>query len=541
MELQAAVSEIRSGKIGTRRASVLYGIPRSTLRNKIFKLESSINSNGVASSEPAQKLTMVDLLQSNISQHHNNHHNNNNNLSNNLSALQAFYEEDTGSDEDDLFSRKLEQMRRKHNLSSSPEKLGLQNNNNSVNGLQPEGASTNNGIHSPYVHELKHPILPGIVRKLAQQRMQMERERSAESEQMPSASAMTPLDAHMNGAVAPVTPHHVELKIPSYKPMRVLNNGVSHADTPPSADTPVSSNGKIGDTLKDIIAKTIAEKVRSRAQANALNSYHNVARERNFNKSISYPDQHDGMGDDMDCLYIDTAAGAPSALQTNVENTNGPPPYKKIKPHPAKHSSFKLNRSMSQRDSADGKSENKPSMNNDGTKPPKKTRPKRGQYRRYNSQLLIEAVKAVQRGEMSVHRAGSYFGVPHSTLEYKVKERHLLRKKKIEEKKKAESVNDSISALSTSGNSNDSSVQGSTPSSQPVVGAIASHLNLPPANGTYFSSPILGATATEAASVMNSSPSYNPGFALNTSASELLKKLQQKVQAKAGIGEAFHE
>lgn len=30
---------------------------------------------------------------------------------------------------------------------------------------------------------------------------------------------------------------------------------------------------------------------------------------------------------------------------------------------------------------------------------------------------------------MSVHRAGSYFGVPHSTLEYKVKERNKLRLK----------------------------------------------------------------------------------------------------------------
>ena len=60
----------------------------------------------------------------------------------------------------------------------------------------------------------------------------------------------------------------------------------------------------------------------------------------------------------------------------------------------------------------------------------KKSRPKRGQYRRYNRQLLLEAVRAVQQGDMSVHRAGSYFGVPHSTLEYKVKERHLLRNKK---------------------------------------------------------------------------------------------------------------
>lgn len=27
------------------------------------------------------------------------------------------------------------------------------------------------------------------------------------------------------------------------------------------------------------------------------------------------------------------------------------------------------------------------------------------------------AVKAVQKGEMSVHRAGTLYGVPHSTLE----------------------------------------------------------------------------------------------------------------------------
>jgi len=40
----------------------------------------------------------------------------------------------------------------------------------------------------------------------------------------------------------------------------------------------------------------------------------------------------------------------------------------------------------------------------------------------------------VQRGEMSVHRAGSYYGVPHSTLEYKVKERHLMRPRKREPK-----------------------------------------------------------------------------------------------------------
>jgi hypothetical protein len=46
----------------------------------------------------------------------------------------------------------------------------------------------------------------------------------------------------------------------------------------------------------------------------------------------------------------------------------------------------------------------------------KQIRPKRGQYRRYESEQLAKAVAAVLGNEMSVHKAGSYFGVPHSTV-----------------------------------------------------------------------------------------------------------------------------
>ncbi|VDP13978.1 unnamed protein product [Onchocerca flexuosa] len=40
-DLDAAVQDIRCGRLGTRRASVVYGIPRSTLRNKIYKLDAA--------------------------------------------------------------------------------------------------------------------------------------------------------------------------------------------------------------------------------------------------------------------------------------------------------------------------------------------------------------------------------------------------------------------------------------------------------------------------------------------------------------------
>ncbi|KAH7732308.1 helix-turn-helixPsq domain containing protein [Aphelenchoides avenae] len=66
---------------------------------------------------------------------------------------------------------------------------------------------------------------------------------------------------------------------------------------------------------------------------------------------------------------------------------------------------------------------------NEGDDAEKRARPKRGQYRRYDKCALDKAVASVRSGEMSVHRAGSFYGVPHSTLEYKVKERNLLRNK----------------------------------------------------------------------------------------------------------------
>lgn len=35
--LAAAISDVRAGKLGTRRAAAIYGVPRSTLRNKVFR------------------------------------------------------------------------------------------------------------------------------------------------------------------------------------------------------------------------------------------------------------------------------------------------------------------------------------------------------------------------------------------------------------------------------------------------------------------------------------------------------------------------
>ncbi|KAF7662546.1 hypothetical protein LDENG_00233260 [Lucifuga dentata] len=53
----------------------------------------------------------------------------------------------------------------------------------------------------------------------------------------------------------------------------------------------------------------------------------------------------------------------------------------------------------------------------------KQPRKKRGRYRQYDHDLMEEAIVMVMAGRMSVSKAQGVYGVPHSTLEYKVKER----------------------------------------------------------------------------------------------------------------------
>ncbi|KAG5849470.1 ligand-dependent nuclear receptor corepressor-like protein isoform X2 [Anguilla anguilla] len=53
----------------------------------------------------------------------------------------------------------------------------------------------------------------------------------------------------------------------------------------------------------------------------------------------------------------------------------------------------------------------------------KQPRKKRGRYRQYDHDILEEAISMVMGGKMSVSKAQGIYGVPHSTLEYKVKER----------------------------------------------------------------------------------------------------------------------
>ncbi len=466
-------------------------------------------------------------------------------------------------------------------------------------------------------YETKLPFLNELVKKVAESRMKSEyRELGMlspqgfpEQDTIPLRSDLGPGVQEVNHSRPDAGVQGVNLKVPSYKPMRSCQSEPMESvdcDDMPSCSTssslptvpapteplaPIhSANNKINDTLKGIIAKTIAEKVRSRSQG----------RER----EAAFPLYCQGR-EDMNS-YRSHAVEQPAFPNRSLPCASVP------------NKRLKIQQKSSHRSATAGASatctstETDPSSSSQETKTTeKKTRPKRGQYRKYNSQLLLEAVRAVQRGEMSVHRAGSYFGVPHSTLEYKVKERHLLRQKKPREARvKKSPVIKEASSSNTDGESTTSSSQtpvpvsdNSTASSSSAASSettavipaastsprpdpptpghskpnktkshspVSSHSNIPATMETAMlpgmlpttgAAAILQAQATAASlsslSLGGALPlgfgwpppllgasfpplglpdpllsAYVPNVGINTSASSLLKKLQQKVQAE---------
>ncbi|XP_061194203.1 mushroom body large-type Kenyon cell-specific protein 1-like [Saccostrea echinata] len=449
-ELLAAVSEIQSGKLGTRRASVLYGIPRSTLRNKIFKMGVDKQDSAIHQAEVEEQTELTvkwtDLIPG---------------ASIALLPFPMPYAIDWGAELENHYEsqeKKLEYLRKKHNLSRKKENFLAQ--------------------HS---HELKLPILRTIIKKLAEERIEMERNalRVRKQEEFNGKKILSPRMSSRNGNLDVYSSESSsDIIIPSFQPMH--NKLESKVDNHFQSSLDKIENAAVGETLKDIIVKTISEKVKFKSQA-----------------------------------LSELCQGLARSMESDdFSQVNSPSPAKK-----SRHEDGDKKKSIDS--------------------PTKKTRPKRGQYRKYNSQLLMEAVKAVQRGEMSVHRAGSYYGVPHSTLEYKVKERHLLRQKKIKEQREqreaeqgpvSSNTKKSTEHSKTSSEKKESKKQDSKEEKE---GSKKTSVG-----GSGWIAPYLpgGPGLASLGGLYNSS-----GFALNTPASELLRKLQHKVQSKGGSDQENYE
>ncbi|KAK9501574.1 hypothetical protein O3M35_012276 [Rhynocoris fuscipes] len=323
-ELQAALRDIQSGKLGTRRAAVQYGIPRSTLRNKVYKLSQERRDFA--------------------------------------GGIESARDDDDVDDDRDMSEDERETEKVLMSPLTMVDVMRLTTDRRALEAL-------------PYLHQL-----------LAHHRQLPELMRSIEEERLPKAmiTARPGCSTSDKEHLSPTDQSGVILKVPSFKPAP-KNNGSdtsspagprSESNSPPAGPLPAKG---LSMSLRDVITKyppeqgPLAAAPPSQALDFARRGDQNI---RNHNNNH------------LDEKKLSPSSKAASNSQSNSANSAG------------------------------GKG----------------TRPKRGKYRNYDRDSLVEAVRAVQRGEMSVHRAGSYYGVPHSTLEYKVKERHLMRPRKREPK-----------------------------------------------------------------------------------------------------------
>lgn len=229
------------------------------------------------------------------------------------------------------------------------------------------------------------------------------------------------------------------------------NSVRSDTSSPPSS----SGGGRHQVNIRDVIAKSITHKFHSGSDRPTLQHMPAV---ESFALAYQQYQQHH----QQQSMAGSAVFGPSGPVVRNHNNNNLLDDYRKRVPTPTKPTSAQMPPSGGFHHVTGG-----PSSSGNSSTPSsaaaaaaaaaaavaaggKGTRPKRGKYRNYDRDSLVEAVRAVQRGEMSVHRAGSYYGVPHSTLEYKVKERHLMRPRK-REPKNPPSASSSVSIAAATG------------------------------------------------------------------------------------------
>lgn len=457
-ELNNALQDILSGKLGTRRAAVQYGIPRSTLRNKVYKLAIEQKRELLANNPPIAVLEGDDDDKD--------------------SGPEDDYGKMNSNDQLQTYLKMFQDNSLKHEPKET-KSPGLPQGASSTWPIDPSlwlqsillagaGGSGMSGIGNfpSLLQSTSKEELPDVLRKLLTQPMELKNSDSDKTERRNSSgisngipNSLDPLmmmnlfQQQNNNKRSSGTPDiemndnsddsSIILKVPSVKlPFGAVGsssasssvqskNGDNSHSTPStspqighmSSTSPKtiqqSTSGIGGLTIR---SPSLLQRQRSQSQSPDKFSIHDVIRQ-SISKNFLEDPKHSRP------LMIDPMDHYRKPSISVIKNLGG-----------TDISSFGRDPNITQMQ----QSQLSPNTGTGG----KGTRPKRGKYRNYDRDSLVEAVKAVQRGEMSVHRAGSYYGVPHSTLEYKVKERHLMRPRKREPK--PQPGLDSTSSSSTS-------------------------------------------------------------------------------------------
>ncbi|XP_026673928.1 mushroom body large-type Kenyon cell-specific protein 1-like isoform X3 [Ceratina calcarata] len=480
-ELQAALRDIQSGKLGTRRAAVIYGIPRSTLRNKVYKLamererDASLTSTHSHPHEPGAQATTTTTTIITTTTTTTSTTTTPPNTTQNASATTTPPPQVDEVDEKELSGaeeeKEVEKALLKPLLSledlvrfSTLEGSGSESLRALLQRGQATGAEWPDLEHAnidPYIQKMLAAAAPfkgiDVMRKLmsedkrlnksvngdqtqphqqlhhhlASQAQSQTQQQQQQQQQQRGPITNDDFNPNIEEEASDSAQGRAILKIPSYKP--ASTPGCSSKNGDPGASAAFAQGFAAAASSPGLLERVSPAFSGTSSPTNSLGK--TVVNFRDvIAKSISVKFQEGQTAGMPGCQ----PAGVVQSQQTMLTD---PSPFKRGRytpPQPATAQQSQTQaKSQSQQQEAN---KSKPATGGKGT------RPKRGKYRNYDRDSLVEAVRAVQRGEMSVHRAGSYYGVPHSTLEYKVKERHLMRPRKRDQKQADDKAKDTTSA-----------------------------------------------------------------------------------------------
>lgn len=420
-ELQLALHDIMSGKLGTRRAAVLYGIPRSTLRNKVYKL--SMEQKREIISHPVVTVPDDDDKDSDVDDEKDvekilptssiNIHKELDQRSAQASPTATVTSQATPPATpvpNILFDQAL--MLQRLLLSGA------------IPGLTPPKPEDMPDLVRNLLMNIVNPtqnLNNGKANQIDPQFLQQHQSQQRSNRKSETPETVSSVDINESDDSS------VILKIPSYNPS---------APTSSSAATP-----KINNNESLLSSPSMQHHLKNSSTHLSRNSppTHLIAQpglsptmkrqiSESSSPSISTETQFTSFQEEIAKRISKTFQQTqPAELMKHHQRHHSPDPMDQYKRSPHISVIKDTMRGFGNSPNIMGHNLMNSSLTGTGGKG---TRPKRGKYRNYDRDSLVEAVKAVQRGEMSVHRAGSYYGVPHSTLEYKVKERHLMRPRK---------------------------------------------------------------------------------------------------------------
>nr|ARX11411.1 mushroom body large-type Kenyon-related protein [Schmidtea mediterranea] len=395
-ELISAVRAICCGRIGTRRAAALYGIPRSTLRNRIFKVYDAKKIH-----DTDQRMSMVDFFKKILK-------------------------------DDSMFTNLFHQKYQRENKEEKKKTVITEKENNKVHFRQKENHVSNKELFKNELNEIiKH-------------------------QQKKDSSRIQEIQ---------------------------LSDSFLDYNKPDFPINQININSNIPDSLTSYFQQD--------HQTNIMSSYLFMMCQQNLLSSVysslmmpdwQLPNFNFGDIPSPHNLYSTKKSEIINNKENHLENINNKDQAEKHSILETEHfynqplnfaknslGEINISSEICKNDQSDNKPEESIEESDTSVSAPSKVtnefniaalsdeisessrHKKRGHYRQYNTEMLNKAIDAVRFGEMSVHKAGNHFGVPHSTLEYRVKQMteglaaEKLLNKQTHKRKKSNSLENSKS------------------------------------------------------------------------------------------------